>query len=311
MPLPIQFSREQIRTITRYSFYLLFLLAPVLNIFRFDLPNGHFIIFGQPWLLGLETSQYQCFDTSASGLNILLNFILPIILLLMLSALIAWKYGRIYCGWLCPHFSVVETINNMMQKHLNRVTLWEKASPATKKFIPWITVLGVCIIIAFVWAFTLLSYIFPPTAVALDLYYLKLSLGPSLFLLAATIVLTLDFFFARHLFCQYGCSVGIMQSLIWMSNSKAMVIGFDKSRAHLCQTCDNECDKACPMRLPVRSIKRAKFTCTQCGVCLTACDKVHENTAEERVINWVSNEKAIAVDRHAAAFNIKRLKKST
>jgi len=128
-----------------------------------------------------------------------------------------------------------------------------------------------------------------------------------------TTVLTLDFFFARHLFCKYGCSVGMLQSFAWMGNPEALVIGFDKSRASLCQSCDNECDKACPMRLPVRGIKRAKITCTQCGVCLTACDSVQQQAGnnEFRVIDWVRGDKAVEVDRKAAGFEIKRLKKST
>ncbi|WP_368506776.1 4Fe-4S binding protein [Colwellia sp. 1_MG-2023] len=34
-----------------------------------------------------------------------------------------WRFGRIYCGWLCPYFSVVELLNDLMLEQLNRVTL--------------------------------------------------------------------------------------------------------------------------------------------------------------------------------------------
>ena len=311
-------TRENFRTIIRYAFYLLFLIAPILDIFRFDITEGHFVILGHPWTLGLQSSEFQCFDTATQVRDLLLNFILPLIILVLSSIIIAWKYGRIYCGWLCPHFSVVETINKLMLKYLGRVTIWEPASAAKKRdpnsgdTVTWLFILALCLVIAFIWSFVLVGYIVPPRALAVDLYHFEVSFGPSLALLVLTGVLTFDFFFARHLFCKYGCSYGMMQSFAWMANSKAMVIGFDKSRAHLCQSCDNECDKACPMRLPVRGIKRAKFTCTQCGVCLTACDEVQAkaNNLEERVINWVKDNEAIAVDRHAASFNIKRLKKS-
>ncbi len=304
--------REKFRTISRYTFYLLFLVAPILNIFRFDITQGHFVVFGHAWILGLQSSEYQCFDTSTQVKNLLLNFILPVIFLVLTSILIAWKYGRIYCGWSCPHFSVVETINKIMLKYLGRVTIWEPSKSKQRDIFTWLLVLSICIIIAFIWSFTFLSYLLPPKILAVDLYHFELSFAPSLALFVMTGVLTFDFFFARHLFCQYGCSYGMLQSFAWMANSKAMVIGFDKTRAHLCQSCDNECDKACPMRLPVRGIKRAKFTCTQCGVCLTACDTVQSkaNQQEESVIHWVKNDEAIAVDRHAAAFHIKRLKKS-
>ena len=139
-------SRERLRTISQSSFYLLFLCAPLLDIFRFDIIEGHFIIFGQSWMFGLEYSEFECLDTSHSVSTILLNFLLPLFVLVLLAGFIAWKYGRIYCGWLCPHFSVVETINRLMLKYLSRVTLWEKpakqgrySTPKLLIFIVWST----------------------------------------------------------------------------------------------------------------------------------------------------------------------------
>ena len=304
------FSREQLRTITQYSFYLLFISAPFLNIFRFDIIEGHFVIFGYSWMFGLESSEFECLDTSHSVRDILLNFLLPVFLMIIFVGLIAWKYGRIYCGWLCPHFSVVEMINRFMLKHLHRVTFWEKASAEVDEKLPWLLLFSLCLLIAFVWAFVLLAYVYPPQLLVNHLLHLELTLGPLLFLLVMTSILTIDFFFARHLFCKYGCSFGILQSFVWMANSQSMVIGFDKSRAHLCQSCDSECDKSCPMRLPVRGIKRAKFTCTQCGICLNTCDEVQADNPEGRLIHWVTNEEACTVDRPAASFKIKRLSKS-
>ena len=303
--------REQWRIISQSSFYLLFLCAPLLDIFRFDIIEGHFIIFHHSWMFGLESSQYECIDTSHSVSTVLVNFLLPILLVILFAGVFAWKYGRIYCGWLCPHFSVVETINRLMENYLNRVTLWEKPNKEGQTGFARVFIFCVCFVIAFIWSFVLLTYIYPPNLLLSNLMHFELSFGPTLFLVIMTLVLTLDFFFARHLFCKFGCSVGLLQSFAWMANRRSMVIAFDPSRANLCQSCDNECDKSCPMRLPVRSIKRAKITCTQCGVCLTACDNVQKNNPDGRLIHWVSGEQAIAVDRDAPSFAIKRLKKST
>ena len=302
-------SREQLRSISQSSFYLLFLLAPLLNIFRFDIIEGHFVILGHSWMFGLEYSEFECLDTSHSVRTLLLNFVLPVVIFILFSGLIAWRYGRIYCGWLCPHFSVVETINALMLKHFKRVTLWEKPLSDIQQTGSKLFVLVICIVIAFIWSFVILGYIYPPRLLITELIHWQFSFGPTLFLLVMTFILTIDFFFARHLFCKFGCSVGIFQSFFWMANRKAMVIGFDQSRANLCQSCDSECDKSCPMRLPVRSIKRSKFTCTQCGVCLTACEAVQKDNPKGRLIHWLTGEEAINVDRKAAAFSIKRLKK--
>ncbi len=303
--------REKIRIITRSSFFLLFILAPFLDIFRLDLTLGHFIIFGQPWTLGLESFQHGQGDASSAAITLLTRAFLPVMTFIIIIAIIIWKMGRIYCGWLCPHFSVVEIFNDMMLKYLGRVTLWEKASKKTRGALPWLLVFFSCALMAFVWAFSLLSYLLPPKELIPDLLQGDLGAGATRFLLVASTIFTLDFFFARHLFCKYGCAVGLFQSLIWMGNSKAMVVSFDKSRASLCQSCDRECDRACPMRLHTRSIKRAKFTCTQCGQCLNTCDEVQKDNPDGRIINWVTKEKAQAVDRNAPAFELSRIKKTS
>jgi len=307
--IQLNISREQLRTITRSSFFLLFIFAPFLDIFRLDLTQGHFILFGHPLTLGLEELQQGGGDALSATVNILTHAFIPVLSFIIIVGFIVWKVGRIYCGWLCPHFSVVEMFNDMMLKYLNRVTLWEKASKKSRGLLPWMLVFFSCVLMAFVWAFSLLSYLLPPGELIPDLLNAELGAGSTRFLLVATTIFTIDFFFARHLFCKFGCAVGIFQSLIWMANSKAMVVSFDKPRAHLCQSCDRECDKACPMRLRTRSIKRAKFTCTQCGQCLNACDQVQKDDPDGRVINWVVNEQAQEVDRNAPSFNLKQLKK--
>lgn len=301
-------KREKIRFFTRSSFFLLFIFAPFLDIFRLDLTLGHFILFGQPWTLGLESFQLGHGDAAEAAMTLFTHAFLPVLSFIIIVALIIWRMGRVYCGWLCPHFSVVEIFNDMMLKQLNRVTLWEKASQKTRGALPWLLVFFSCILMAFVWAFSLLSYMLPPRELIPDFLHGELGAGSTRFLLVATTIFTIDFFFARHLFCKFGCAVGLFQSLIWMANSKAMVVSFDKPRAYLCQYCDRECDRSCPMRLHTRSIKRVKFTCTQCGQCLNTCDRVQYHNPGGRVINWVTNEKAMEVDRNAPAFEIHRLK---
>ena len=289
-------NRQHFRTITRTAFFGLFLLAPLLDIFRFDLTKGHFIIFGQNWIFGQNAFTGT---PSEAALTIALNVFLPIIGFVIVAGVIIWKFGRLYCGWLCPHFSVVETINQTMLNQLNRVTLWKKSSKKKNGVIPWIFVSAIAVSIAFVWSVGLLSYLLPPVPLLRDLITFNLGFGSTCFVISATTVFSIDFIFARHLFCKYGCALGIFQSLIWMGNSKGLVVSFDKSRADLCKDCDRECDKACPMRLPPRSIKRAKFTCTQCAQCLSACDRVQKDNPDGAVIRWVTGDEAKQVDRNA------------
>ena len=110
------------------------------------------------------------------------------------------------------------------------------------------------------------------------------------FLAIGTLVFTLEFTLARHLFCRYGCAVGLFQSVAWMANPKAMVVSFTRNRARECKTCDaprgSACDHACPMRLTPRNIKRMMFACVQCGQCLDACDTTQTDQGRTPTLEW-------------------------
>lgn len=257
------------RTASKTAFFLLFLLAPTLNIFRFDLTLGHAFILGFEWHIPID---FQA-DAVTLGLQVLLFLLLPVVSLIVLGIWISWKYGRIYCGWLCPHFSVVEWINKLMEKHLGKTTLYEPRFKAVSGRLRAVPVFLAALAMGFVWALALLSYLLPPLPLYRDVFTGQAGLYSYIFLGVATGVFVADFLFARHLFCKYGCAIGLAQSFVWMTNRKAWQVRFPKSRAKLCQECDDyACEQACPMRLNVRSLKRVKFACTQCQKCIAACE---------------------------------------
>ncbi len=304
---------QQMRYTAKFAFFMLFLFAPLLNIFRFDLELGHFILFNQPWTINIDSILHGGGDSVDAAIKIFSRVLLPAMAFVAISFVLIWKYGRIYCGWLCPHFSVVEIINDLMLKQLNRVTVWEKASKASRGVFPKVIIASIAISIAFIWAVSLLTYLLNPQELLIDLINFDLGFGASIFISVATIVFTADFLFARHIFCKFGCALGLFQSLIWMANNKAMVIKFDRKRAKACRECslhldDKPCDKACPMRLPTRNMKRAKFTCTQCGQCISACNKVQDENPEGSLLSWVSGKPAMEVDRQASKFSPENFK---
>lgn len=286
--------RENQRLLARAAFFLLFVLAPPLDLFRLDLNLGHFIVFGRAWTLGLAAFQSGEIGSSQAALNLLVRGLLPGAVLVGLLGFVAWKWGRFYCGWLCPHFSVVETINNLMQHAFGKPTLWERRAPGAahdRRYAPLVAagVLG----FAFLWALTLLTYLLPPREIYHNLLGAALTRNQAIFLGAATLVFSLEFLLARHLFCRFGCAVGVFQSFVWMANKRAMVVGFDGHRAAACVGCDASCDHACPMRLRPRTIKRYKFACTQCGQCLNTCEAVQRDNPQGTLLHWVAQEAAL------------------
>ncbi|BBB27666.1 4Fe-4S binding protein [Amphritea japonica] len=283
------------RNLSRTAFFILFLIAPITDLFRYDLTEGHFILFGQPLGLGIDEAIAGATDTDAA-FQILIRVLLPIVILVATGIWVAAKYGRLYCGWLCPHFSVVELINGLMQKLIGRPTVWEKGSKPHSG-IAWLMLVCSSTLMALVWSIGLLGYLVPPGELYQDLLQMQLGGGSAIFISVATLVFLCDFLFARHLFCKFGCALGVMQSLLWMANPRALMVSFDSQRADLCKDCNSACDAACPMRLPARSIKRRKFTCTQCSECIHACNEVQKGNPEGGLLHWTPGDQRRNADR--------------
>ena len=292
----LQFKRRVFQT----SFFLLFIFAPVFNIFRLDLNLGHFIFFGQNWTLGLEALMAGKGSALEAVLNIIVRAFLPLLGLVILFGWTSWKYGRIYCGWLCPHFSVVEMINNLMRKASGKFSLWDKKTSlyntGGKKIQPrksyWWLVISAVVGFAFLWAIVFLTYLLPPKEIYYNLLHFSLTRNQMLFVGVATFLLSIEFMFARHLFCRFACAVGVFQSLVWMANKRAMVVSFNRKNAVQCQGCYVACENECPMRLKPRSIKRHMFNCTECGKCLNACQQVQFRKELPSLLTWQDGQSA-------------------
>ncbi|MEW5757700.1 MAG: 4Fe-4S binding protein [Pseudomonadota bacterium] len=284
---------QPLRLWTRTAFFTLFVLAPPLDIFRLDLTRGNFILFGQDWTLGLAAFQSGEIGAVEAALNLISRGFIPIALIIGLGVWVAWRYGRLYCGWLCPHFSVVEMINALMRRASGKPSLWEREplpqrqrdgtiiTPARQYWL-WtaFAILG----FAFLWALSLLTYLLPPEMIYHNLLHGELTRNQALFLGVATLVLSLEFLLARHLFCRFGCAIGLFQSLAWMANNRALLVHFDRVRGAACKDCTQDCDHACPMRLNPRKSKRHMFTCTQCTRCVAACERVQ--APGEGLLHW-------------------------
>jgi len=283
---------QRLRALTQYGLFALFLVAPAFNLLRFDLTEQQLWFLGQRWSLGLDALAAGQISATEAAWSLVLRAFLPGLLLVGGFLGVAYHYGRLYCGWLCPHFSVVELLNGLLHRACGKFSVWDKertplangpAAVAPQPFW-WPIFAFTCIAMGFVWAVTLLTYLLPPTEIWGNLWHGTLTGNQARFIGIATLIFSADFAFARHLFCRFGCAVGLFQSLAWMANPRALVVSFDRAQARDCKTCDaprgSACDSVCPMRLQPRNIKRKMFSCVQCGQCLQACDT--SQTAQQR-----------------------------
>ncbi|OZA24945.1 MAG: 4Fe-4S binding protein [Hydrogenophilales bacterium 17-61-9] len=306
--LPVQ----RWRRLTQAGFFVLFVCAPLFDIFRIDLNLGHLILFGFDWTLGLDAFAAGRASVAEASLNLVLRGFLPLAAVAGTIIYAGWKWGRLYCGWLCPHFSVVETLNQMLRRAIGKQSLWDrKTQPARnpdgsetrRDALWWLAVLPLTAGFAALWAVVLLTYLLPPAEVYGNLLDGAPTRNQAIFLAVASLAFFVEFLFARHLFCRYACAVGLFQSLAWMGNDRAMVVGFSRERARDCAGCQSACDQVCPMRLAPRNVKRMMFACVQCGQCLDACDHTQAAHPDGALLNWVHDlraESEAAFDARAA-----------
>ena len=295
---------QRLRSLTQSAFFVLFLIAPYFNLLRFDLTERQLWFLGLRWSLGIDALTAGQISATEAAWQLVLRAFLPALLLVAVFLGVAYRWGRLYCGWLCPHFSVVELLNSVLHRACGKFSLWDKqrtplanATPAAPQTHWWPIFFISCLLMGFLWATTLLTYLLPPEVIWHGLWHGTLTPNQTRFIGVATLVFTLEFTLARHLFCRFGCAVGLFQSLAWMANPRALVVSFDRVQARDCKTCDaprgSACDAVCPMRLQPRNIKRKMFSCVQCGQCLQACDTTQ--TAQQRRPNltWQVGESAL------------------
>ena len=292
---------QRMRRSTQAGFFVLFLLAPALNLLRFDLYETQLWVLGMRWSLHIDALRAGQASAMQTGIDILLRGIIPVVVLAIAFLTVAYRYGRLYCGWLCPHFSGVEMLNNLLHRACGKFSIWEKSRTPRAGRQPqarwWPLFLLSCALMGFLWSITLLTYLLPPDVIWSGLLHQSLSANQLRFILIAGAVFTLEFAVARHLFCRFGCAVGLFQSLVWMANPRAMVVGFARGRARECRSCDeprgSACDSVCPMRLHPRNIKRMMFSCVQCGQCIDACDQSQEAQRRSTSLEWKFDAEAL------------------
>lgn len=289
------------RRLFQAGFFAAFLAAPALNLLRFDLYETQLWVLGMRWSLGIDAFLRGEGTAVDAAISMMLRGFLPAIALIAAFLAVAWRFGRLYCGWLCPHFSLVETLNDLLHRASGRLSFWDPEPTPRAGRTPdrrwWPVFLLACLVSGFVWAITLLTYLLPPSVIWGNLFTGTLTPNQFRFLAAATTVFTLEMMFARHLFCRFGCAVGLFQSLVWMANPRGMVVAFETGRASECRTCDaprgSACDSVCPMRLTPRKVKRMMFSCVQCGQCLSACEGSQGAQGRAPSLQWTIGADAL------------------
>lgn len=151
------------------GFFALFLLAPALNLLRFDLYETQLWVLGFRWSLGIDAFVRGEASAAQTAMAILFRGFLPAVALIVAFLGVAYRFGRLYCGWLCPHFSLVETLNDLLHRASGKLSLWDRSRtprPGRSAQARWWPVFFFsCAVFGFLWAITLLTYLLPPAVI--------------------------------------------------------------------------------------------------------------------------------------------------
>ncbi|HEY9724371.1 MAG TPA: 4Fe-4S dicluster domain-containing protein [Oscillatoriaceae cyanobacterium] len=251
------------------------LSLPLAGLLQIDLAHLRLVLFGHAWPPPSGPIPVADLARGASAhwefvLPVLLGVVLPVVVLAVSFVLSARYLGRVHCGFSCTYGFLAETGENLFR--------WARkpgAGRTGRLALAW----GLVLAAAPGVAFTILSLFARPSGVWHGLATDDPTIVVPFLVLGA--LATILGGVVRFKFCRYVCGVGLVQSLAWMTNKKALEVGFHAERSAThgslrdCNGCHG-CRDACPVGFDPRQPKRYMMACIQCGLCLTACeDELH------------------------------------
>ena len=216
------------RRLVQLLFLAVFLLLPVFDLFRFDLPAGKLFFFGQEiWL-----------DEWAL-------LWLGLMLAMWLVGAVSLVFGRVYCAYACPQtvFSELAHDVDAIARRLTRGLPPERRPGAARA-------LSLLAVAALSLATTALfmAYFAPLPEVLRRIA--SLDFGPWLGAVGATTTLLafLNLVFVRESFCRSACPYGLLQGVI--EDGRSLHVRLDEATG-ACIDC-KACARTCPMGIDIR-----------------------------------------------------------
>lgn len=304
-PAEVKGFYQRIRDLLQPVLILIFLAAPWIRfrgqpLLLFDIFNRHFVFFG---------STFYSHEAP-------LLFFLAILLILSIFFVTA-IYGRLWCGWVCPHTVFIHSVFNRIERLIlgsyTKRILFFKGEDSIYKKSKILLVYFLFLIVCWILSHSFVAYFIGSEAITkfiLD--------GPSAHLSTftvcsiMTVVLFFNFAFFREKLCVYVCPYGRFQNALIDGNS--LVVFYDQLRGEPrgkvspnssekgdCVDC-NRCVNVCPAKIDIR--KGFQLECIACGQCIDACNAVMQkiNRPQKLIRYETGNQKPITLKRFRLAL---------
>ncbi len=257
-----------------------FFLGPLLNWLRVDMINQKLIFLGNAYPFEFQYLMW-----------LPIGFYLGVVLIGVISVI----WGRLFCGWTCPHNTLTEwtrplraavkreamplIFKRFLNRHKTINTLFTATSP----------LLGIAI--AFILSLLLTAWVVPMEWILAQYQsgqpHVALVFGNVLFTLIGLFLL-----YTGHDFCRTCCPYGMAQSMSAYQEGKwkPMEIRFSGTRIEEdCKTCTG-CQTACPVdldpRKPENLVVGQFYGCFNCGECIDACKTVHSHKEQAGLLSF-------------------------
>ncbi len=258
-------------------------LMPWLNGVRLDLPGSQVVYAGRAYPLGWPH---------------VLGLIVPFVVLIWGLAYLAYRRGRVFCGWACPYGSLVEAFDALRTalgrgRH-RRVAAWMRRGPLHRWALRGGALL-VLTVVPLVMAASLAAYLVPPARILQALGRLPVLSDTGQTAIWAWMALVLlgswaAGFVVRFHFCRMVCIYGMGQAMAASAADPARILRprFMPGSLDACGTCQ-ACVKACFVDLDPRTPDlRLGFSdgCFNCGDCVDHCETVQGHKGASALLTF-------------------------
>lgn len=246
-----------------------FILLPLFNVVRFDIPRQRFYFFGaELWI-----SEFAIVFFS-------------LMFLMFVVAAMAMLYGRIYCGYLCPQMIFSEAAVSL-QDRLKRWTNKHLAefSTATRHRIAATIFYAILVVASVFVSFIFISYFVEPRDLLRRLLAFDIRTAGGMAGATTTLLTLLDFALLRQRFCTTVCPYGYLQGIL--ADRNTLLVQY-RDPASACIHCD-KCVRVCPMGIDIRNSAH-QIECTHCAECVDACSTIMGRLGKGTLIHYAWGE---------------------
>jgi len=208
-------------------------------------------------------------------------------------------FGRLWCGYTCPHTTMVDVftmVERLIQGDRNARIRLDATEMNKEKFLRKSITHCLWLIISFFFGFGWVGYFYDVRLLTYDLLNLSVTNNGLLWLISLMSTTYLFAGFLREKVCTHICPYGRFQSGLSDENTISVIYhdwrGEPRGKGDTngdCIDC-NRCVIACPMGIDIRD--GVQMPCIGCGLCIDACNEVMTKMGRElNLIEYTSINK--------------------